>query len=153
MPPLILCHPLLLPSFPPNIRGFSCESPISIRWSKYWSFSFSINPSNEHSGFISFKIDWFDLLAVQVTLKSLLQQQSLKASILQHSAFFTGFPGSSDGKLLQCRRPGFNPCVGKIPWRRARQPTPLFLPGESPWTEAWQATVHGVTKSQTRLSD
>ena len=60
MPPLILCHPLLLPSFSPNIRGFSCESPISIRWSKYWSFSFSINPSNEYSGSISFRIDWFD---------------------------------------------------------------------------------------------
>ena len=109
MPPLILCHPLLLPSFSPNIRGFSCESPISIRWSKYWSFSFSINPSNEHSGFISFKIDWFDLLTVQVTLKSLLQQQSLKASILQHSAFFTGFPGSSDGKESSCN--AGDPCL------------------------------------------
>ena len=117
MPPLILCHPLLLPSFSPNIRGFSCESPISIRWSKYWSFSFSINPSNEHPGFISFKIDWFDLLAVQVTLKSLRQQQSLKASILQHSVFFTGFPGSSDGKESSCNAgdPCLIPASGRSP--------------------------------------
>ena len=85
---LELCHPLvLLPSVFPSIRVFSKESALHIRWSKYWSFSFSISPSNEYSGLISFRIDWFDLLAVQVTLKSLLQHHSLKASILQHSAF------------------------------------------------------------------
>ena len=84
---LILCHPLvLLPSIFPSIRAFSNESPLDIRWSKYWSFSFSISPSNEYSGPISFRINWFDLLAVQGTLKSLLQHHSLKASILQHSA-------------------------------------------------------------------
>ena len=80
---LILCHPLLLlPSIFPSIRVFSNESVLHIRWPKYWSFSFSINPSNEYSGLISFRIDWFDLLAVQGTLKSLLQHHSSKASIL-----------------------------------------------------------------------
>ena len=86
---LILCHPLLLlPSILPSIRVFSKESVLRIRWPKYWSFSFSISPSNEYSGWISFRIDWLDLLAVQGTLKSLLQQHSSKASILRCSAFF-----------------------------------------------------------------
>ena len=85
---LILCHPLLLPpSIFPSIRVFSNESVLCIRWPKYWSFNFSISPSDEHSGLISFRIDWFDLLAVQGTLKSLLQYHSSKASILQCSAF------------------------------------------------------------------
>ena len=87
---LILCHPLfLLPAIPPSIRVFSNESALCIRWPKYWSFSFSIIPSKEHPGLISFRMDWLDLLAVQRTLKSLLQHYSSKASILQHSAFFT----------------------------------------------------------------
>ena len=85
---LILCHPLLLPSIFPSIRGFSNESVLHIRWPKYWSFSFSISPSNEYSGLISFRINWLDLLVVQGTLKSLLQHHSSKASILRHSAFF-----------------------------------------------------------------
>ena len=86
---LLLCRPLfLLPSVFPSIRVFSNESAVYIRWPKYWSLSFSISPSNEYSGLISFRIDWLDLLAVQGTLKSLLQHHSLKASILQHSAFF-----------------------------------------------------------------
>ena len=86
---LILCHPLLLlPSSFPSIRVFSNESTLPIRWPKYWSFSFSISPSNKYSGLISFRIDWFDLLAVQGTLKSLLQNHCLKASIHWHSAFF-----------------------------------------------------------------
>ena len=86
---LILCHPLLLlPSIFPSIRVFSSESVLSIRWPKYWSFSLSISPSNKYSGLISFRIDWFDLLAVQGTLKSLLQHDSSKTSILQHLAFF-----------------------------------------------------------------
>ena len=85
---LILCHPLLLlPSVFPSIRVFSNESVLLIRWPEYWSFSFSISPSNEHSGLISFRIDWFDLLAVQGTLKSLLQHHSSKGSILRQSAF------------------------------------------------------------------
>ena len=87
---LIHCRPLfLLPSICPSIRVFSSESVFCIRWPKYWSFSFSISPSNEYSGLIFFRIDWFDLFAVQGTLKSLLQHRSSKASIFQHSAFFT----------------------------------------------------------------
>ena len=86
---LMLCHPLLLlPTIPPRIRVFSNESTLLIRWPKYWSFNFSISPSNEHPGLISFRMDWLDLLAVQGTLKSLLQHHSSEASILQHSAFF-----------------------------------------------------------------
>ena len=86
---LILCFPfLLLPSILPSTRVFSNESALRIRWPKYWSFSFNISPSNEHPGLISFRMDWLDLLAVQGTLKSLLQHHSSKASILRHSAFF-----------------------------------------------------------------
>ena len=87
---LILCPSLLLlPPIPPSIRVFSNESTLRIRWPKYWSFSFSISPSNEHPGLISFRMDWLDLLAVQGTLKRLLQHHSSKAPILRHSAFFT----------------------------------------------------------------
>ena len=86
---LIFCHPLLLlPPIPPSIRVFYSESAPPIRWPKYWNFSYSISPSNEYSGLISFMIYWLDLLAVQGTLKSLLQHHSSKASVLQHSAFF-----------------------------------------------------------------
>ena len=86
---LVLCHPLLrLPSISPSIRVFSKESVLHLKWPKYWSFSFSISPSNEYSGLISFRMDWFDLLAARGTLKSLLQHHSSKASILQCSAFF-----------------------------------------------------------------
>ena len=85
---LILCHPFLPPSIFPSIRVFAEESVLPIRWPKYWIFSFSISPSNEYSGLISFRMDWLDLLAVQEALKSLLQQYSSKASILYHSAFF-----------------------------------------------------------------
>ena len=87
---LILCHPLfLLPSIFPRIRVFTNESALHMRWPKYWTVSFSISPSNEHPGLIPFRMDWLDLLAVQGTLKSLLQHRSSKASILRHSAFFT----------------------------------------------------------------
>ena len=90
---LILCPPLLLPhSIFPSIRIFSSESVLHIKWPKYWSFSFSISPSNEYSGLISFRIDWLDLLEVQGTLKNLLQHHNSKASILQHSAFFMVHP-------------------------------------------------------------
>ena len=85
---LILCHPLLLPSIFPSIRVFFNESVLSIRWPKYWNFSFSIIPSNEYSGLLPFSINWLNLLAVQGTLKSLLQHHSSKPSILRHSAFF-----------------------------------------------------------------
>ena len=87
---LILCRPLLLlPPIPPSIRVFSNESTLRMKWPKYWSFSFSIIPSKEHPGLISFRMDWLDLLAVQGTLKSLLQHHRTKASVLQYSAFFT----------------------------------------------------------------
>ena len=105
---LILCCPLLLlPSIFPSIRVFSSESPLHIRWPKYWSFSFSISPSNEYSGLISFSIDWFDLLAVQGTLKSLLQHHSSKVSILRCSAFFTvqlSHPYMTTGKTIALTR-------------------------------------------------
>ena len=101
---LILCHPLLLlPSIFPSIRVFSSESVLHIRWPKYWSFSFSLNPSNEYSGLISFRMDWLDLLAVQETLKSLLQHHSSKASILLCSAFFIvqlSHPYMTIGKMI-----------------------------------------------------
>jgi len=110
---LILCHPLLLlPSVFPSIRVFTSESVLHIRWPKYWSFSFS--PSNEYLGLISFRIDWFDLLAVQGTLKSLLQYHSSKASILQHSAFFLvqfSHPYMTTGKTIALTRWTF---VGKV---------------------------------------
>ena len=112
---LILCHPLLLlPPMPPNIRVFSNESTHHIRWPKYWSFSFSISPSNEHPGLISFRMDWLDLIAVQGTLKSLLQHHSSKASILQCSAFFTvqlSQPNMTTGKTIALTRQTF---VGQV---------------------------------------
>ena len=112
---LILCHPLLLlPSIPPSIRVFSSESTLPMKWPKYWSFSFSIIPSKEHPGLISFRMDWLDLPAVQGTLKSLLQHHSSKASILQCSAFFTvqlSHPYMTTGKTIALTRRTF---VGKV---------------------------------------
>ena len=112
---LIFCCPLLrLPSLFPSIRVFSSESVLCIRWPKYWTFSFSIIPSNEHPGLISFRMDWLDLLAVQGTLKSLLQHHSSKASILQCSAFFTvqlSHPYMTTGKTIALTRRTF---VGKV---------------------------------------
>ena len=108
---LILCHPLfLMPPIPPSIRAFSNESTLHRRWPKYWSFSFSISPSNEHPRLFSFRMDWLDLLAVQGTLKSLLQHQSSKASILRHSAFFTvqlSHPYVTTGKTKALTRQTF----------------------------------------------
>ena len=105
---LILCHPLFLsPSIFPSIRVFSNESALHIRWPKYWNFSFNISPSNEHSGLISFRMDWLDLLAVQGTLKSLLQHHSSKASILWCSAFLTvqlSHPYMTSGKTIALTR-------------------------------------------------
>ena len=107
---LILCHPLLLPSIFPSIRVFSSESALRVRWPKYWSFSFNISPSSEHPGLISFRMDWLDLLAVQGTLKSLLQHHSSKASILQHSAFFIvqlSHPYMTSGRTIALTRQTF----------------------------------------------
>ena len=112
---LILCRPLLLlPPIPPRIRVFSNESALRIRWLKDWNFSFNISPSNEHPGLIAFRMDWLDLLAVQGTLKSLLQHHSSKASILQHSAFFRvqlSHPYMTTGKTIALTRCTF---VGKV---------------------------------------
>ena len=112
---LVLCYPLLLlPSIFPSIRVFSNELALCIRWPKYWSFSFSISPSNEYSGLISFRMDWFDLLAVQGTLTSLLQHHTSKASILRHSAFFMvqlSHPYMITGKIISLTRWTF---VGKV---------------------------------------
>ena len=111
---LILCQPLLLPSIPLSIRVFSSESTLCMRRPKYWSLSFSISPSNEHPGLISFRMDWMDLLAVQGSLKSLLQHHSSKASIFRHSAFFTvqlSHPYMTIGKTIALIRRTF---VGKV---------------------------------------
>ena len=112
---LILCHPLLLlPLIPPSIKVFSNESTLPMRWPKYWSFNFSIIPSEEHPGLISFRMDWLDLLAVHGTLKSLLQHHSSKASVLQCSAFFTvqlSHPYTTTGKTIALTRLTF---VGKV---------------------------------------
>ena len=111
----ILCHPLLLlPPIPPSIRVFSNESALHIRWPTYWSFSSNVSPSNEHPGLISFRMDWLDLLAVQGTLKSLLQHHSSKASILWRSAFFTvqlSHPYMTTGTTTALTRQTF---VGKV---------------------------------------
>ena len=112
---LIVCHPLLLPpSVFPSIRVFSNESILRIRWPKYWSFSFNISPFNEHSGMISFRMDWLDLLEVQGTLKTLLQHHSSKASILQHATSFIvqlSYPYLTSGKTIALTRQIF---VGKV---------------------------------------
>ena len=111
---LILFHPLLLPPSPPGITVFSSESALRMRWPKYWSFSFSIIPSKEHPGLISFRMDWLDLLAVQGTLKSLLQHHSSKASILLYSAFFIvqiSHPYMTTGKTIALTR---QISVGKV---------------------------------------
>ena len=157
---LILCRPLLLlPSIFPSIRVFSNESALHIRWPKYWSFGFNISPSNEHPGLISFRMDWLNLLAVQGTLKNLLQHHSSKASILQRTVFFIvqlSRPYMTTGKTIALtrrtfvgkvmsgtsgkdparqyrrhERSVFKPWVKKIPWRRAWQPTLVFLAEES----------------------
>ena len=132
---LILCHPLLLlPSIFPSIgweRLFSNESALRIRWPKYWSFSFSISPSKEHPGLISFRVDWVDLLAVQGTLKSLLQHHSSKASILQHSAFFIvhlSHTYMTIGKTIALTRPTLVGKVMSLPFNMLSRLVITFLP-------------------------
>ena len=137
---LILCRPLLLTSVFPSIRVFSNESVLRIRWSKYWSFSFSISPSNEHSGLISFKMNWLDLLVVQGTLKSLLQHHSSKASILQCSAFFMAqllHPYVTTGKAIALTR---QTLVGKVVSLLLNMPSRLviaFLPRSKHLIISW----------------
>ena len=129
---LIFCRPLLLlPSIFPSIRVFSNESALSIRWPKYWSFSFKISPSNEHPGLISFRMDWLDLLAIQGTLKSLLQHHSSKASILLRSAFFTvqlSHPYVTTGKTIALTRRTFADKVMSLLFNMLSRLVITFLP-------------------------
>ena len=143
----ILCHPFLLPSIFPSIRVFSNESALHIRWPKYWSFSFSISPSNEYSGLISFRMDWLDLHAVQGTLKSLLQHHSSKASILWHSAFFIvqlSHPYITTGKTRALTTWTF---VGKVMSLLFNMPSRLvtaFLPRSKRLLTSWLQSPSAV---------
>ena len=145
---LILCHPLLLlPSIFPSIRVFSTESVLHIRWPKYWSFSFSISPSNEYSGLISFRMDCLDLLAVQETLKSLLQHHSSKASILQHSAFFIvhlSHPYMTTGKTITLTRRTFAGKVISLLFNMLSRLVITFLPRSKSLLISWMLSPSAV---------
>ena len=138
---LILCRPLLLlPPIPPSIRDFSNESTLRMRWPKYWNFSFSISPSNEHPGLISFRVDWLNLLAVQGTLKSLLQHRSSKASIFWHSAFFTvqlSYPYMTTGKTIAFTRWTFVGKVVSLLFKMLFRLVITFLPRSKPLLISW----------------
>ena len=145
---LILCHPLLLlPSIFPNIRVFSNESALHIRWPKYWSFSFSISPSNEHPGLISFRMDWLDLLAVQGTLKSLLPHHSSKASILQCSAFSIvqlSHPCMTTGKTIALTRQTFVDKVMSLLFNMLSMLVITFLPKSKRLLISWLQSPSAV---------
>ena len=138
---LILCHPLLLlPSIFPSIRVFSNELALHMRWPKYWSFSFNINPSNEHSGLVSFRIDWLDLLAVQGTLKSLLQHHSSKASILWCTSFFIvqlSHPYMTTGKTIALTRQNFVDKVMSLLFNMLSRLVITFLPRSKRLLISW----------------
>ena len=146
---LILCRPLLLlPPIPPSIRVFSNESTLHMRWPKYWSCSFSISPSNEHPGLISFTMDWLDLLAVRGTLKSLLQQHSSKASILRHSAFFTvqlSHPYMTPGKTIALTRWTFVVKVMSLLLNMLSRLVIAFLPRSKRLLISWLQSPSAVT--------
>ena len=145
---LILCHPLLLlSSIYPSIRVFSNESVLHIRWPQYWSFSFSISPSNEYSGLISFSMDWLDLLAVQGTLRSLLQQHSSKASILQCSAFFIvllSYPYMTTGKPIALTRWTFGGKVMSLLFNMLSRLVIAFLPRSKRLLLSWLQSPSAV---------
>ena len=145
---LILCHPLpLLPSIFSCIRVFSNESGLHIKWPKYWSFSFSISPSNEYSVLISFRIDWLDLLAVQETLKSLLQHHSSKASILQRSAFFIAqlsHAYMTTGKTIALTRRTFVGKVMSLLFNRLSRLVIVFLPRSNRLLISWLQSPSGM---------
>ena len=145
---LILCRPLLpLPSIFPNIRVFSNESALCIRWSNYWRFSFNISPSNEHPGLISFWMYWLDLLAVQGTLKSLLQHHSSKASILRHSAFFTvqlSHPYMTTGKTIALTRWTLGGKVMSLLFNMLSRLVITFLPGSKRLLNSWLQSPSAV---------
>ena len=139
---LILCCPLLLlPPIPPSIRVFSNESTLCMRWLKYWSFSFSMSPSNEHSGLISFRMDWLDPLAVQRTLKSLLQHHSSKASVLRCSAFFLSIqlshPYMTTGKTIDLTRRTFAGKVMSLLFNMLSRLVITFLPRSKHLLISW----------------
>ena len=156
---LILCRPLLLlPSIFPSIRVFSNESALCIRWPKYWSFSFNISPSNKHPGLISFRMDWLDLLAVQGTLKSLLQNHSSKASILQHSAFFIvqlSHPYMTSGKTIALTRWTFVGKVMSLLFNMLSRLVVTFLPRSKhlliSWLQSPSAVILEPKKSNERI--
>ena len=145
---LILCHSLLLPpSVFPSIRVFSNESVLRIQWPKYWSLSFSISPSNEYSGLISFRMDWLDLLAVQRTLKSLLQHHHSKASILQHSAFFIvqlSHPCMTVEKNIALTRQTFVDKVMSLPFNMLSRLVITFLLRSKHPLISWQQSLSAV---------
>ena len=145
---LILCHPLLLlPTIFPRIRVFSNESSLCIRWPEYWSFSFSISPSRKYSGLISFHIDWFDLLTLQGTLKSLLQHHSLKASILWLSAFFMvqlSHPYMTTGKTIALARQTFVSKVISLLINMLSRFVIAFLPRSKRLLISWMQSVSAV---------
>ena len=145
---LILCHPLfLLPPIPPSIRVYSNESTLRMRWPKYWSFSFSIIPSKEHPGLISFRMDWLDLLAVQGTLKSLLQHHSSKASVLRRSAFFTvqlSHPYMTTGKSIALTRRTFVDKVMSLLFNIPYRLVTTFLPRSKRLLISWLQSPSAV---------
>ena len=145
---LILCRPLLLlPSIFPNIRVFSNESVLHIRWPKYWSFNFNISPSNEHPGLISFRMNWLELLAVQGTLKSLLQNHSSKASILQQSAFFIvqrSHPYMTTGKTIALTRQTFVDKVMSLRFNMLSRLVITFLPRSKRLLISWMQSPSAV---------
>ena len=145
---LILCHPLLLLlPIPPSIRVFASESVLHVRWPNYWSFSFSISPSNEYSGLISFRMDWFDLLAVQGILKSLLQHHSQKASILRCSAFFIvqlSHPYITTGKTIALTRWTFAGKVVSLPCNLLSRLVIAFLPRSKCLLLSWLQSPSAV---------
>ena len=140
------CSLLLLPPIPPSIRVFSSESTLRMRWPKCWSFSFSISPSNEHPGLISFRMDWLDLLAVQGTLKSLLQHHSSKTSFFQHSACFTvqlSHPCMTTGKTIALTRQTFVGKVMSLLFNMLSRLIIAFLPRRKHPLVAWKLKFHG----------
>ena len=145
---LIVCHPLLLlPSIFPSIRVFSSESVLHIRWPKYWSFSFSISPSNEYSGLIAFRMDWLDLIAVQGTLKNLLQYHNSKASILNHSAFFTvqlSHPYMTTGKTIALTRWTFVDKIMSLLFNMLARLVITFLPRSKHLLISWLQSPYAV---------
>ena len=144
---LILCRPLLLPPIPPSIRVFSNESTLHMGWPKYWNFSFSISLSSEHPGQISFRMDWLDLLAVEGTLKSLLQYHTSKASILGRSAFFTvqlSHPYMTTGKTIALTRQIFASKVMSLLFNMLSRLVIMFLPRSKHLLISWLQSPSAV---------